>query len=42
MMEVGKDEAKEIDPLVTESNVTEALKQMVKECSTLRVILQTR
>jgi len=42
MMEVEKDEEKEIDPLVTESKVTKALKQMVKEWSTLRVMLQTR
>jgi len=42
MMEVEKDEEKEIDPLVIESKVTEALKQMVKEWFSLRVMLQTR
>lgn len=40
-MEVEKNEEKEIDPLETKSKVTETLQQMVKECSTLRVILQT-
>jgi hypothetical protein len=42
MMEVEKDEEKEIVSLVTKSKVTKALKQMVKEWSTLRVILQTK
>jgi len=42
MMEVENDEEKEIDPLVTESKVIGALKQMVKEWSTLSIILQTR
>ena len=30
MMEVEKDEEKEIDPLITESKVKKVLKQMVK------------
>jgi len=42
MTEVENDEEKEIDPLVSESKVTEALNQMMKEFSTLKVRLQTR
>jgi len=41
-MKVEKDEVIKIDPLTTESKVTEALKHMVKEWPTLRDVLQTR
>lgn len=42
MMEVEKDEEKEIDPLKSDNKILEELKQMVKELTTLKVILQTR
>jgi len=42
MMEVEKDEEKEIDPLKADNKILEELKQMVKELTTLKVILQTR
>jgi len=42
MMEVEKDEVNEIDPLTTESKLTEALKHMVKEWYNLRDVLQTK
>ena len=42
MMEVEIDEKKQNDPLITDIKAIEALKKMVQEQSTLRVMLQTK
>jgi len=39
---VEKDEENEIDPLKTDTKILEELQQMVKELTTLKVLLQTR
>jgi len=42
MMEVEKDEEKEVDPLITERKFLEAYQLLAKELKTLRDVLQTR
>ena len=42
MMEVERDEVKEIEPLTTESKVTEELEHTMKEWPNLRNVLQTK
>jgi len=39
MMEVEKDEEKEVDPLITEHKFLEAFKLLAKELKTLRDVL---